>query len=782
MPSSRVPRRPSVRVVEEAELAVRATIAAGSAGPLIDRLLAADPLWFQRRGWLPRHVLLAVRCLSAVSLAEALTLRSRALADAVVGLLEVASVRPAEAHGGLAGAFAEEILPVFAWLGPQWAGRARYQDWYLTVGQHMPGYERTRSDDAVVVAARLFLALQPRDEQSIDRLRQQAVNGHRTEIRQAAIHTLVAARQDVPDTLPWLRRYVVAAGSDAGQWNDIIGRPDVAAQPPPELQWHSRIGADAHGRARRVAVELIDMCWPHADEPEIAGWLLDHVRTEPEAEVRAAAIKVVAARRAGDPRVRRRLLKIAGAGWRDFGVTRAAAIEGIAAGWPDHDDLLRSLYDWGAKAGDDHARPAAIHAIGVGWAGRPEPVAWLHDQATVPRRWHEEAQLAAIKVLAANWPEHPGTVPLLRRLSAPMPPPAQARTWDDREAQTVAIQALAVVAPREPETHDLLHQAVTDPSYQREARPAALRAIATEWADHPGTLALLHRLTTDGDLASEAVDLLVAGWADHPGTLPLLLQGANKTGHKGFAETLALATDWPEQPDALSGLHRIVAAGQVSGYRTVAAEALRAIAVGYADHPDTLPFLREHTRYPRRGPAQPAPLRKLWPWQENPPQPVPEYELAHLTEHGSWAATSDLIAIHAIATMWADHPETLPLLRDLATTVQAHDVRLAAVQAVAAGWADDPATAPLLRDRAANDRYWLIQAAAARALAARWTDDPATLPLLINLTADERVRVDMCRIMAEQWTDDPRIRQVLRDVARSDIGGYWRGRHNLPGS
>jgi hypothetical protein len=420
-----------LRVVEVAGTAIRAPIDAEFAGRLIDRLLAADPQWFRRRGWLPRHVLLAVRCLSAVSGAEALTLRSHALADAVVDLLEVAGVGPAEAHGALATAVVDEVLPVFVRLGPRWTGRARFADWYLTAGQHMPGYRDRRSDDAVVAAARLFLALQPRDELGIDRLRRQAVEGHRTEIRQAAIHALVAARHEAPDTLPWLRRYVVAAGSDAGQWNEIIRRPDVAARPP-NVEWHNRIGSDAYGSARRVAIELIDRYWPHTDEPEIADWLLGHINVEPEAEVRAAAIKVVAARLAGDHRARRRLLKIAGGGWPDFGITRAAAVEAIASGWPDSDDLLHRLYDWGATAGDRHSRPAAIHAIGAGWAGRPEPVAWLHDQATVPRRWHEEAQQAAIKVLAACWPEHPGTVPLLSRLSAPIP--AEDADGEAREA------------------------------------------------------------------------------------------------------------------------------------------------------------------------------------------------------------------------------------------------------------------------------------------------------------------------------------------------------------
>ena len=52
---------------------------------------------------------------------------------------------------------------------------------------------------------------------------------------------------------------------------------------------------------------------------------------------------------------------------------------------------------------------------------------------------------------------------------------------------------------------------------------------------------------------------------------------------------------------------------------------------------------------------------------------------------------------------WHDDPDTLPLLRDRATTDRHEDVRPAAVEAVATGWHDDPDTLPLLRDRATTD-------------------------------------------------------------------------------
>ncbi|WP_204293630.1 NACHT domain-containing protein, partial [Actinoplanes campanulatus] len=61
--------------------------------------------------------------------------------------------------------------------------------------------------------------------------------------------------------------------------------------------------------------------------------------------------------------------------------------------------------------------------------------------------------------------------------------------------------------------------------------------------------------------------------------------------------------------------------------------------------------------------------------------------LQRATTDPSWATRG--AAIQAIAVSWADHPDTLPLLRERATADDNDDVRQAAVQAIAAGWADD---------------------------------------------------------------------------------------------
>jgi HEAT repeat protein len=50
------------------------------------------------------------------------------------------------------------------------------------------------------------------------------------------------------------------------------------------------------------------------------------------------------------------------------------------------------------------------------------------------------------------------------------------------------------------------------------------------------------------------------------------------------------------------------------------------------------------------------------------------------------------------------------------------------VQALATGWREDPDTLPWLRERATTDENWAVRQAAVQALATGWREDPNTLP------------------------------------------------------
>jgi hypothetical protein len=56
-------------------------------------------------------------------------------------------------------------------------------------------------------------------------------------------------------------------------------------------------------------------------------------------------------------------------------------------------------------------------------------------------------------------------------------------------------------------------------------------------------------------------------------------------------------------------------------------------------------------------------------------------------------------AVQELAKGWKDHPDTLPLLKQCATSDDNSSVRRAAVQELAKGWKDDPDTLPILKQR-----------------------------------------------------------------------------------
>ncbi|MGH3915520.1 MAG: hypothetical protein ACRDTC_19250 [Pseudonocardiaceae bacterium] len=107
------------------------------AGQVIDHLLAADSRRFLRPDELPKHTLLAVRCLGEVRKLGVLSTQSRAVIEAVISWLETVHQRAEQHDSALEEAIEQVVLPVFTALGTQVAGRHRYQDWYLLRGQFL---------------------------------------------------------------------------------------------------------------------------------------------------------------------------------------------------------------------------------------------------------------------------------------------------------------------------------------------------------------------------------------------------------------------------------------------------------------------------------------------------------------------------------------------------------------------------------------------------------------------------------------------------------------------
>ena len=233
------------------------------AGQLIDYLLTADPLWFLRPGELPRHALLAVRCLGEVRKLGVLSTQSRAVMDTVISLLETAYEREKRTPDrSLTQAIEHTVLPVFAALGPHWAGRDRYQHWYLIKGQFLTTFEILLPGSVVSVisvAARVGAALLA-DSHEVHRLfRNQAILSPDERVRQTAVQALATGWHDHPDTLPWLR---------------------------------DRATTDPHEDVRETAVHALATGWHH--HPDTGPLLRERATTDPQGYVRQTAVQALA--------------------------------------------------------------------------------------------------------------------------------------------------------------------------------------------------------------------------------------------------------------------------------------------------------------------------------------------------------------------------------------------------------------------------------------------------------------------------------------------------------
>jgi predicted NACHT family NTPase len=148
-----------------------------------------------------------------------------------------------------------------------------------------------------------------------------------------------------------------------------------------------------------------------------------------------------------------------------------------------------------------------------------------------------------------------------------------------------------------------------------------------------------------------------------------------------------------------------------------------------------------------------------------------------------WATSDDnwdvrLTAVRELAKGWKDHPDTLPMLKQWATSENGSLVRGAAVQELAKGWKDDPDTLPMLKQSATSDNNWLVRYAAVQELAKGWKDHPDTLPMLKQWATsddDSNVRYAAVQELAKGWKDDPDTLPILKQRATSDDHGFVRG-------
>ncbi|HUB37939.1 MAG TPA: HEAT repeat domain-containing protein [Streptosporangiaceae bacterium] len=673
------------------------------AEPAILALLQARPLWYLDPDPLPRHVLLAIRCLGEVRWLHPFRTVSRALATALASLFETVSERTDYGLGvTLAQALERDALPILAELGAGWAGRPLYETWYLTRGQFLRG---ERPGFAQNVAAAIYVALLGRDDDARRRLASLARWAGNETVRAAALQSMAANWPTDPDTARVLH-------------SSVTGDPE----------WYVRRDAVRACAVRAGAARLSGDAAMR--DLMIAGALHDEVP-----EVRSAAVQALAARWPdGDTLALLRILVTGEPGREKDSQVRAAAVRAVADGWRDDPETLPWLWRCAADGASPRVQAAVAEALAAGWRDQPGALDWLQRHATSARARHPEVQIAALRALAAGWPERQDTREILQTQAC-------AGSSADPDVRRAAVEALAVGWHDRETARWLRQRAVEEPD--EEVRYAATQALAAYWLgeedDEAETVRVLeHLIRQDADpfVTAAAIQAIAR-----------LRAGDMETGQR----------------------LRLLASHDQSWY--VRLTALRAVVTGYRDAAGTTDLLRERAAADRDADVRCAAVRALALGWHDDPEVLSWLRTAGTGETRS--ADVSRVSTQVVATVWRDDAATLAWLQERTAGDQRPDVRRVSLQLLAAdvGWHAMPGVVDLLRHIAVSDSSAAVRRTAIRVLSAGWQDELQTCAWLRDQAFEANepsAKVAVIRALATDWHDDPQTPGWLRARGAAD--------------
>jgi hypothetical protein len=208
-------------------------------------------------------------------------------------------------------------------------------------------------------------------------------------------------------------------------------------------------------------------------------------------------------------------------------------------------------------------------------------------------------------------------------------------------------------------------------------------------------------------------------------------------------------------------------ASEAGGIREVMVEEL---ATRGRDAPDTLRFLKAFAGYPWRGdptdhPCETAVAAVACGWKDHAETLPWLRQLARRSPN--WCIRK--AAVSQLADGWAEDDETLPLLQDRASQDEHHSVRESALAALAFGWPANPDLCPLLKARAEHDPAPTVRAVALAFLASTCRGDPGTPTFLkdrAGLDEASAVKGSALRALASAWPGDPGVLPIIKHAAQ----------------
>ncbi|WP_306338455.1 HEAT repeat domain-containing protein, partial [Streptomyces sp. KL118A] len=597
------------------------------AAAAIDRLLALHRS--RTDEYDTRFVVLAVRALAEVRRVGPLAAQSRAVVDAVIGLLE--SVDP-DSHvlPELA-----DALPAFGAFAPHWSGRSRLLRWF-----HLRGQYARAAGLSVRIACALYQGAAPHRVMAVhghtprlqgeameqlvgrwggegatwDVIRERMVADRASETRKAALLLLRKHRWDevavrelvgeraVADPSEWVRKAALHALATA----PVYAEADVVSLA------RDRATADPHQQVRGEALRSLARL--RGGEEETLRLIRTEVTSAVAPGVRAAALEVLYLQWKSDPgtrdlvaevavrdaaaHVRQWALVVLQHGWRAEAATlrllcervvadpdefvRGAVLESMMTGLPDHRQVRELAGDRLRHDPSEYVRNRALD----GWRRGPDDddAAWeplrhcaLHDE----QGWMRSLALVKLSDLAGD---DAATAELLRD-----------RLFDDPDGGTRAnaLYWLTKLRPADEAVWRLAREQAVDAPHG-STRAVALERLAACRGEDPGTWQLVRgRAVTDPDQHVRLEAARRLGARDDAGDFLRALAVGDPAPAVRRAALQALG----RRPDGMAGARQAIAglaAGDPDDHtRLVALQLLGAL---HASDPGTGNVLRECAR------------------------------------------------------------------------------------------------------------------------------------------------------------------------------------------
>lgn len=699
------------------------------ADPAIRELVDASPLWYLDVDPLPRHVLLAIRCLGEVRHYGETQAAGKAIGAALCRVFETIRERSDYGIGvTVAQALERDAVPVLATVPPDWGGRQVYETWYLARGQFLRG---ERPGPAQMAAARIYTTVLGRDDAARGRLT--------TLARWASAEVLAAA----------------AIEALATAWPDDETAGLVRVTATSDRDWY----------VRRAAVRALAGQWP--GDPATRDLLRELARGDEASEVRGTAVQALAD--VWPDADTAALLRDIGAGGDDWEV-RVVAVRALAEAWHDDPETLPSLWQRAARDDSPRVRAVAVEVLAAGWHDDPDILSWLREHATKAGENEPDVRVATMRALAAGWPDRADTAELLIAATDP--------GGDIPQIRRVALEAVAA-GWRDKQRHQhvahlLRERATADPD--DEVRYVAAQALGAYWADAEQTVSVLERLAFGGPehhgtsedsagdpdpyvRAAAAQALAVIRPADlGTGVRLRSLTSRDETWYVRQMALRAFAAGWhgdPAMPDWLKKRAGLDDDAEVRG------TAVQVLAEGWHDAEETLPWLcafaageigaaDDRSSDPSTQACRVAAREVAAGWPDRAHSWL--CERARDDRHPGTRQT--VLQLLAGIPEWRDNPDTVSLLRDRAVGDPDPGVRRAAIRVISAAWHDDPGTGAWLRDRAFAGNGLAARLAVIDALATDWHDDPKTRDWLHNCAAsspEPRVRKAATKALDGGW-------------------------------